>query len=624
MAGIDVVFHQAAIRITQCAEEPRLGARRAWSTARSTCSRPRSSAGVRQGRRSRRRRRSTAWPSTFPTTERHHPYDNRHVLRRGQGVQRGRCCRTFHEMYGLDYVALRYFNVYGPRMDDPRRLHRGARPLDGAHRRRRAAADPRRRLADDGLRLRRRRRPGEPARRRSAGRPTRSSTSAAATETSLLELAAGAPRVMGTRPRARVRPGAGGQPGAAAARRHVDGRASSSASSRGRARGRPARLVELVASRAVPPTPSSRRRADDDDRGDRRRRRRPIPVMQPALGDEEAQAAAEAVRVGLGRPGPAGRRVRGGVRGRASAPRTASPCRRARPRCTSRSCSLGVGPGDEVIVPSLSFIATANVVRYVGATPVFADVDPPTPDLTRETRRSRAHPDARKAVIVVHQCGVPGRPRRASTSCATRSASRVVEDAACAIGLDVPTAQPIGAALRARRVLVPPAQGHHHGRGRDAHHRRRGVGGAAAPAARARHERQRRRAPRQRQARSLEQYLEVGFNYRMTDIQAAVGLVQLGRLDEIVARRRELGARYQELLGRRPRARDDRATRRTARRTSSRSGCCCPTSFPVSRDELLGAAARGRRSPRGAGSWPRTSSPRTPGIRARPCRSRTS
>ena len=70
----------------------------------------------------------------------------------------------------------------------------------------------------------------------------------------------------------------------------------------------------------------------------------------------------------------------------------------------------------------------------------------------------------------------------------------------------------------------------------------------AAAAARARHERQRRRPARERAAWCSRQYLETGFNYRMTDIQAAVGLVQLGRLDGMVGQRRELAARYHELL----------------------------------------------------------------------------
>ena len=98
--------------------------------------------------------------------------------------------------------------------------------------------------------------------------------------------------------------------------------------------------------------------------------------------------------------------LRGGRGPTEWAPPKALPCPRARPPFTSLSWSLGVGPGDEVIVPSLSFIATANVVRHVGATPVFCDVDPATQNLTAETIEQQIT-SATRAVILVHQAGVP-------------------------------------------------------------------------------------------------------------------------------------------------------------------------------------------------------------------------
>ena len=110
-----------------------------------------------------------------------------------------------------------------------------------------------------------------------------------------------------------------------------------------------------------------------------------IPVMRPWLGDEEADGGGRGGRVGVGRPGPPGRRVRGGLRPPGRRPARGRRVVAAPPRCTSRSSLAGVGPGDEVVVPSLSFIATANVVRYVGATPVFADVDLATQNLTPAT-----------------------------------------------------------------------------------------------------------------------------------------------------------------------------------------------------------------------------------------------
>jgi UDP-glucose 4-epimerase len=112
--GIDVVFHLAAIRITQCAEEPRLAleclvdgtftvleAAAAQGVGKVVAS---SSASV------------YGLAEEFPTTERHHPYNNDTFYGAAKAFNEG-MLRTFHAMYGLDYVALRYFNVYGPRMD---------------------------------------------------------------------------------------------------------------------------------------------------------------------------------------------------------------------------------------------------------------------------------------------------------------------------------------------------------------------------------------------------------------------------------------------------------------------------------------------------------------------------
>ena len=113
-AGKDVVFHQAAIRITQCAEEPRLAlevlvdgtfnvveaaARHRWASS----SRPPA-------------RRSTAWPRSSRPTERHHHHNNDTLYGAAKSFNEG-LIRSFRAMYGLDYVILRYFNVYGPRMD---------------------------------------------------------------------------------------------------------------------------------------------------------------------------------------------------------------------------------------------------------------------------------------------------------------------------------------------------------------------------------------------------------------------------------------------------------------------------------------------------------------------------
>lgn len=114
MQGVEIVFHQAAIRITQCAEDPRLAMEvladgtfnvlEAAVNAKVKKVVAASSASI------------YGMAEEFPTTESHHPYNNRTIYGAAKVFNEG-LLRSFYEMYGLDYVALRYFNVYGPRMD---------------------------------------------------------------------------------------------------------------------------------------------------------------------------------------------------------------------------------------------------------------------------------------------------------------------------------------------------------------------------------------------------------------------------------------------------------------------------------------------------------------------------
>jgi dTDP-4-amino-4,6-dideoxygalactose transaminase len=268
-----------------------------------------------------------------------------------------------------------------------------------------------------------------------------------------------------------------------------------------------------------------------------------IPVMKPFLGPEEADAAAEAVRSGWVAQGP---RV-------AEFERRFAAAVRAEQGVALSSCTtalhlglvlLGVGEQDEVIVPSLSFIATTNAVRYVRATPVFADVEAATGNLTAKTVEAALTPRTR-AVILVHQGGMPADVDEIRAVCDPIGVP-ILEDAACAIGSTY-QGRPVGAgaplaawSFHPRKLLTT------------------GEGGMltladADLAARARRLREHgmsvSAADREAGGGALiEQYLEVGFNYRMTDIQAAVGLVQLTRLEVVVAERRRLAACYSELL----------------------------------------------------------------------------
>ncbi len=114
MEGIDVVFHQAAIRITQCAQEPRLALEVLVDGTFNVVE-----AAVAQGVKKVVAASSASvygMAEEFPTTENHHPYHNRTIYGAAKVFNEG-LLRSFNDMYGLDYVALRYFNVYGPRMD---------------------------------------------------------------------------------------------------------------------------------------------------------------------------------------------------------------------------------------------------------------------------------------------------------------------------------------------------------------------------------------------------------------------------------------------------------------------------------------------------------------------------
>jgi dTDP-4-amino-4,6-dideoxygalactose transaminase len=268
-----------------------------------------------------------------------------------------------------------------------------------------------------------------------------------------------------------------------------------------------------------------------------------IPVMKPWLGPEEAAAAAAAVTSGWVAQGP---RVAEFEEKFAAAIGAVHAV--AVSSCTTALhlalVVTAVGPGDEVVVPSLSFIATANVVRYVGAQPVFADVDGTTQNLTPATVAPHLT-DRTRAVILVDQAGVPADLDGMRALCEPRGIT-VIEDAACAIG-SVYGGRPVGSGAYLAAFSFHPRKLLTTGEGgmvvtsdtdiavRLRRLREHGMNISAAQ----------RHASRQP---VIEHYVETGFNYRMTDVQAAIGLVQLAKLDQMVARRRQLAERYQRQL----------------------------------------------------------------------------
>jgi dTDP-4-amino-4,6-dideoxygalactose transaminase len=264
-----------------------------------------------------------------------------------------------------------------------------------------------------------------------------------------------------------------------------------------------------------------------------------INVMQPWLGEEEIAAVSEVLESGWIAQGP---RVAAFEEAFATAHEVEHAV--ATSSCTTALhlalVVAGVQPGDDVVVPSFSFIATANAATYVGARPVFADVDPLTGNLTAETIEA-ALTGRSRAVVLVDQGGVPADLDEVRRLCDPRGIV-VVEDAACAAGSTY-RGRPVGAtadvtawSFHPRKILTTGEGGmlttNRHDWANRARHLREHAMSASAAA---------------RHASVLappEEYTEVGFNFRMTDLQAAVGLVQLGRLPEVVRRRRELAVAY--------------------------------------------------------------------------------
>jgi perosamine synthetase len=273
-----------------------------------------------------------------------------------------------------------------------------------------------------------------------------------------------------------------------------------------------------------------------------------IPITRPLMDEREADAARRVILSGWVTQGPEVAAFE-----REFAEFVGASFASAVSNCTTALhlalIAIGVKPGDEVITVSHSYIATANAVRYCGATPVFVDIDPHTFNLDPPQIEAAISPRTR-AILCVHQMGMPC-DLAAILSIARTHSLPVVEDAACAMGSEIlwdgqvekigrPRCDVACFSFHPRKVMST------------------GDGGMLTTAnaewdAKFKMLRQhgmsvsdnlRHSAPRV----IFERHSLFGYNYRMTDIQAAVGREQLKRLPAIVAQRRALASRYAELL----------------------------------------------------------------------------
>jgi dTDP-4-amino-4,6-dideoxygalactose transaminase len=266
-----------------------------------------------------------------------------------------------------------------------------------------------------------------------------------------------------------------------------------------------------------------------------------IPIAKPYLTKDEAQAAYDTILSGWITQGP-----RVAEFEEKFAAYTGAKYAVAVSNCTTAlhlaMIVAGIGPGDEVICPSLSYIATANSIKYVGAKPVFAEVDPVNYNLDPADTERRIT-NRTKAILIVHQIGMPA-DIDTFQAIADKHGIKLIEDAACAAGSSY-KGRKIGShselvcfSLHPRKV-ISTGDGGFITTDNEEYARRmkllRQHGMSVND--RVRHESSK---------LIFEDHVEVGYNYRMTDIQASVGIQQLAKLDWIVSERRKIAENYHQ------------------------------------------------------------------------------
>lgn len=265
-----------------------------------------------------------------------------------------------------------------------------------------------------------------------------------------------------------------------------------------------------------------------------------IPVAKPFLGIEEAQNAYDTILTNWVTQGPRVQELE-----EKFASYVGSQFAVAVSNCTTAlhlaMIVAEVGPGDEVICPSMSYIATANSVRYNGAIPVFAEVNPHTYNIDPAHAESLITPKT-KAILIVHQIGLPADIDAFKDIC-SRHNLHLIEDAACAAGSGY-KGKKIGShsdlvcfSFHPRKVITTGDGGMIATNNENYYNRLKLL-------------RQHGMSVNDRVRHNsstviIEDHLELAYNYRLTDIQAAVGIKQLEKLDWIIEERRKIASVYQ-------------------------------------------------------------------------------